>query len=103
MNRHPTSAITHLEMVDSPISNTQAGFIEGMADELPHLRRSDFYMLTARPAARFANIVHDVKNNALPLDICDHRCFKFTRINVCFLGLNLSVRISALSSIAALD
>ncbi len=70
MNKHHTSAFAHLEMVDAPISNGQAAFLEEMGNDLPHLRRSDFYMLTARPAARFENIVYDVENSTLHFDIC---------------------------------
>ena len=70
MNKHNTSTIAHLVMVDSPMSNSQAAFLEEMANDLPHLRRSDFYMLTARPTARIENIVHDDANSTIHFDIC---------------------------------
>lgn len=70
MNKHNTSAIAHLEMVDSPMSNGQVASVEEMVDDLPHLRRSDFYMLTARPAARFEKIIHDEANSTIHFDIC---------------------------------
>jgi hypothetical protein len=70
MDEHITSAIAHLEMVDTPISNSDAARLEEMIDDLPHLRRSDFYMLTARPAARFEKIIHDEANSTFYFDIC---------------------------------
>lgn len=72
MQRHPTSAMAHLEMVDSPMSNAQAAFIElnNMGAEVSHLKQSDFYMLTARPPAHFENYVHDEKTCTIRFDIC---------------------------------
>ncbi|KER87870.1 hypothetical protein GW16_04140 [Xanthomonas arboricola pv. celebensis] len=53
--------MAHLEMVDSPLSNAQAAFIEmnDLGKQVAHLKESDFYMLTSRPAVRFENFVHD--------------------------------------------
>lgn len=71
MQRHPTSAMAHLEMVDSPMSNAQAAFIElkDMGSEVSHLKQSDFYMLTARAPARFENYTHDAATATIHFEI----------------------------------
>ena len=64
--------MAHLEMVDSPMSNAQAAFIElnDMGGEVSHLKQSDFYMLTARAPARFENYTHDAATSTIRFEIC---------------------------------
>jgi hypothetical protein len=63
-------SVAWVELVDSPISNSDATKLEDAFDGPDnHLRDSDFYAIGGRPAAAFVNLQYSKESNTVLFDI----------------------------------